>query len=152
MASRRLRLRRFAVTNVNFQFLGAYRLKVVVDDPEDSGADPNVFLFLRRPPDPVTGAVLDDFHAITSPADLAEYPEGQPSDTTTYPFFRRNEIVLDFRNVSLADQVWLTVLREVGVLQRALDVLDELVQVDEVMVGEPAGAGGSSSSGSSQSG
>lgn len=156
MAGRRLRLRRYAVANVNFQRLGAYRLRVVADDPENTGADPNVFLFLRRPPDPVTGQVLDDFHAIASPADLAEYPVGEPSPQTTYPFFRYDQVVLDLRGVALADEVWLAVLREVGVLQRALDKLDELVVVDEQMVGEPGGpdAGGASSgsSGSSASG
>lgn len=163
MAGRRLHLQRYGLTNVNYQYLGAYRFKVVVSDPDDTGADPNVFLFLRHPPDPNTQVVFDEFHAIASPADMVDYPVGEPNEQTTYPFFRWHEVILDFRSISLVDgetqqcglheKTWQTIIREIGILLEALDKMDELVLLEEVDVGAPAGeSAGSQSSGSSQSG
>lgn len=144
--ARRLHLKKYTLGNVNYLYLGAYRLKIEARDTEDTGADPNVFLFLRRPLDPVTGLVLDEFHAIASPADMVEYPESEPSDKTTYPFFRARDLTLDFRAESMADDAWQTIVREVGVLLISLDRMDTLVLAEEVNVGNPATDGGSSAS------
>lgn len=151
MATRRLLLQRYGLTNVNFLYLGAYRLKIVASDAENTGADPNIFLFLRRLPDTDTGVVYDDFHALASPADMAEYPIGEPSDQTTYPFFRYHTLILDFRATALAEKSWQTIVKEVDVLLKSLDRLDQLVEVETVTVGTPSDAGNSASSTGSES-
>lgn len=149
--ARRLKIRRFAVINTNFLRLGAYRMKVTVEDDGNTGADPNVFLFLRRETDPVTGQQLDDFHAVASPADMAEYPISEPNGQTTYPFFRHHTFEVDFRAVRLADEAFTIIVREVGILVEALNTLDTLTQVAEISVGDDADAGNSQSDSQSQS-
>jgi hypothetical protein len=151
MAGRRLKLVRKAVTQVNYQFLGAYRLRIEVSDPDNTGADPNVFLFLRRPVNPYNQEVLDDFHAIASPVDLAEYPVGEPNALTTYPFYRIDFIELDFRSTAQANDTWTLIVAEVDALLRALDRLDALEVVEETYVGADADTGNSASNSTSTS-
>jgi hypothetical protein len=150
----RLLLRRYGVENVNFQWAGAYRLRIEVTDPSASGADANVFLYLRNLPNPYTNETIDVFHAVASPADLAEYPVGEPDSTTTYPFYRLSYVELDLRAVELADQLWVIVVREVDALLKALEKLEGLTPVAEAWVGagapEDSGSSSSSSSSSSQ--
>lgn len=151
MAGRRLKLVRKAVTQVNYQFLGAYRLRIEVSDPGNTGADPYVFLYLRRPVNPYNGDVLDDFHAIASPVDLAEYPVGEPNALTTYPFYRIDFIELDFRSTEQANDTWTLIVAEVDALLRALDRLDTLEVVEETFVGADADTGNSASNSNSNS-
>lgn len=149
--ARRLKLTQFSVQNVNYQYLGAYRLRLEASDPLQTGADPNVFLFLRGPEDPYTNIINDFFHCVASPVDMSEYPALEPSDNTPYPFFRLSYIELDLRTEQLATEVRDTIVREVDVLLKALDRLEQLVPGAEFFVGnDPEGS--SSSSSSSQSG
>lgn len=151
MAGRRLKLTRKAVTQVNYQHLGAYRLRIEVSDPDNTGADPNVFLFLRRPINPYDQTTLDDFMAIASPVDLAEYPVGEPNELTTYPIFRLDYVELDFRATVQAEQTWVLVVAEVDALLRALDRLDSLEVIEETYVGNTSDVGNSSSGSTSNS-
>lgn len=146
--ARKLNLKKFAVTNVNFEFIGAYRLRVVATDLCDSDTDPNVFLFRRDLPNPYTGTVQDTFFTICSPVDMAEYPVGGPDIALPYPFWRTNVIELDFRSVALADEAWTLIVREVDALLKALDRLELLKEVASIDVGTPPFNCSSSSSGS----
>lgn len=150
--ARRLLLQRYNLDNVNYQWVGAYRLRVEASDADATGADPNVFLYQRRPPNPYDGSVLDDFIAVASPADMTEYPVGEPADHTTYPIFRLAYVELDLRGVDLAEDTWVLLVSEVGTLLTALDRLELLVLADSVTVGTPAAGGSSSSSSQSTSG
>lgn len=132
---RRLRLTKKQLVDVNFQFLGAYRFRVEVDDPSESGADPHVFVYNRRPADSFDPAIGSVFLAVASPGDLAEYPVGEPATTTTFPFFRLDYVELDFRATKLAEETWLAIVHEVTVLLEVLDRMDRLVPVVEVWVG-----------------
>lgn len=148
---RRLKLSRSQVVGVDYRSLGAFRLRVDVSDPSDSGADPYVFLLLRRPQNPYGDQPPDDFHAVASPADMAEYPVNSPRDGTAYPFYRSDHVELDFRASSQAEEVWLAIVAEVGNLLAALDRLDVLEVSAEVWVGAPADSGGSDSGSASAS-
>jgi hypothetical protein len=148
MAGRRLKLTRSNLTQVLYQYLGAYRLRVDVSDPDNTGADPYVFLYLRRPVNPYNNEVLDDFHAVVSPVDLAEYPVGEPDASTTYPFFRTNFIELDFRATSQALQTWVLIVTEINNLLLSLDRMDQLVVTEETYVGAPPPTRGDSASSS----
>lgn len=153
MAGRRLHLQRHELQNVNYQYLGAFRLRVDVTDPTGSGADPNVFLYHRKPPT-VLETVDDVFQTIASPVDMSEYPVGDVSDETTYPMLRADFIELDFRSVQLAEDAWIIVVREVDALLKILDRMELLVPTIGVFVGADESEGDSSSSsiGESQSG
>lgn len=143
--ARRLRITKKQLVDVNFEFLGAFRLRVEIDDPTNSGADPNVFVYNRRPMDVTDRAISDVFSAVASPVDLAEYPVGEPIGTTTYPFYRLSYVELDLRSTKLAEEVWLTIVREVTTLLQILDRMEQLVPVAEIWIGDPPSSASSDS-------
>lgn len=149
--ARRLKLTRSQLTEVNFQYLGAFRLRVEASDPTDSGADPYIFLYNRRPLNPYDQTAADDFMAVASPGDLAEYPVGEPDGRTTYPIFRLDYVELDFRSTEQAEKVWLLIVAEADTLMKALDRMEQLVPTEEVWVGAAPDAGSSESGSASQS-
>lgn len=148
MANRGLKLERFGLRHVNYQHLGAHRLRIEVTDPCNTGADVNVFLYLRLPPNPDTGAMLDEFHAVASPVDMSEYPALEPDGRTTHPFYRTSVVELDFRTTELADYAWSSIVAQIGVLLDALDRFDRLVPTVSVNIGSCDEGGGSSNSNS----
>lgn len=149
--ARRLKLTKKQLTEVNFQYLGAFRLRIEVSDPTDSGADPHIFLYNQRPLNPYDETRLADFMAVASPGDLVEYPVGEPNDSTTYPIFRLDYAELDFRSTEQAEKVWLLIVAEADTLMKALDRMEQLVPTDEVWVGAAPDSGGSESGSASAS-
>lgn len=149
--ARRLKLTRKQLVDVNYDYLGAFRLRIEVSDPTDSGADPYVFLYNQRPVNPYTHASDADFMAITSPGDLAEYPIGQANENTTYPFFRLDYVELDFRSTAQAEETWLLIMSEINNLLLALNRMDELVVTEEIWVGAAPDSGSSESGSNSES-
>lgn len=142
---RRLKIVKSQLNEVNFDLLGAFRLRVDVTDPTESGADPYVFLYNMRPVNPYDGSQIADFMAIASPGDLAEYPIGEPNTHTTYPIFRLNYVELDFRATSQADETWLLIVSEITTLLQSMDRMTQLVPVAEVWVGDELTEGASES-------
>jgi len=134
---RQLTLTKSQLTAVNFQYLGAFRLRVEARDANNSGADPHVFLFNMRPLDPHNNTPTADFLTVASPVDMAEYPIGEPNSNTPYPIFRSDVVELDFRAVEQADEAWTLIVTEVTLLLRILDRMEQLVPVVELTVGTP---------------
>ena len=145
--ARRLKLDRKEVTNVDYQWTGAFRLRIECSDPSNSGADPNVFVYRRDPANPYDGTANDTFFAVASPVDLSEYPVGEPNPDAQYPFFRLDYVELDFRATSDAVEAYDLIVAELGTLCRALDRLEQLEAASSVWVGAgPPDEGGSSES------
>lgn len=147
MATRGLTLTRLGVTEINYRWAGAHRIRVEASDPR-GGMDPNVFLWRRDPYDPTTGETLDVALTVCSPVDLADYPAGAPDASTPYPFFRRDYFEVDVRATRLADDLWAAVQVAVGVLCEALDRLEALTPVAAAECGAPPEAQAGSDSAS----
>lgn len=137
MADLRLLITRKEVTKVNYQYLGAFRLRIEVTDPSSSGADPNVFIYNQRPINPYDQTVEADFLAVASPVDMAEYPAGEPRDGTEFPFFRLDYVELDFRSTAYVEKAWGLIVAEVSNLLAALNRLEALEVTEELWVGAP---------------
>jgi hypothetical protein len=150
--ARGLRLTKSEVVNVNLGRLGGYRLRIEASDPGGTGADPNVFLFLRGPLDPHSQEFQDRWQGVAGPVDMADYPVGEPDTTTTYPYYRTDTIEVDLRAACYATEIWAEVVTEVSVLLEALDCLENLTPTESVDVGTAAESTGGSSSSSSSSG
>lgn len=161
-----LKLTRYGVVNVNYLWLGAYRLRVEASDPLATGTDPNVFLIKRELPDPETDEVEDTFLGVCSPADMAEYPVGNPTDKTPYPMYRLWWGEIDIRAIGTPEEeskrtaddakptaanAWKVIREDVNRLLLSLEVLTRLVVLEEVFVGDPPPAAPSSDSGGSDS-
>lgn len=136
--ARALKLRKSAMVDVSYQFVGAYRLRVEVVDV-DGGMDPNIFLYRRDPYNPVTNEQLDVLFAMASPVDMADYPVGEPDPDAEFPFFRLDYMEIDVRSTRVADETWTTIVREANTLVLALDRLEELEEVEDVWAGPPPG-------------
>src|SRR3954454_8475428 len=134
--ARRLRLQKFELKNVNYQYLGAFKLRVEAS-PVDAGADPGVFLYQRGPANPYTGEAEDVFLGVAGPVDMSDYPAGGPDGRTAYPFYRATSVELDLRSTSTALSVWTLLVAEVDQLLRALDRMEQLVPAEDVVVGGP---------------
>ena len=130
-----LKLVRQELTSVQYQWAGAFRMRIDATDPNGTGADPNVFLYRRDPVNPYTGEAADVFFAVAAPADIADYPVGQPDPSKPYPFLRLDYVELDFRAVTQANAVWTIVVREVNALLVLLSRLEDLTVVAEEYVG-----------------
>jgi hypothetical protein len=152
MAGRNLKLQKFELTAVNYAVLGAARLRVEASDPAGTGADPNVFLFLRGPANPADGSVVDTCIGVAGPVDMAEYPAGEPSATTAYPIYRSDAVEVDLRSYSLVERVWLALVGAVGNLLTSLDRMEALTPTDSVSVGAAADGSASASTSTSDGG
>ncbi len=143
--ARALRVKKFdAGPNVNYAYLSAYRLRLVIDRAVEM--DDRVFLFRRDPVNPYTGDHLDTFVTVCSPVDMADYPPEDPDPNKQYPFFRKNAVELDFRATSQADEAYAVIVRELTALVFALNRLDRLQEADSQWVGTVPDDGSSSDS------
>lgn len=122
--------------------------RIVVTAVEAGGMPKEIFVFQRRPGDGYTAAYNDTFENIASPADIEEYPIGAPDDPNA-PFFRMAAVDLVFRSEELAIEAWNGIISDVTGLVEALNYMDELSQVEEVIIGTPPTPSSSSSSSSS---
>lgn len=119
-----LTLHKSSAEIVNVFGVTAFRLRVEAIAPQGVGAE--VFCYLRGPVNPYTGEAADVFQAVAGPVDMAEFPAGAPDNTTTFPFFRKNSVELDFRATSLAEEAWRIIQTDVRTLLHALTRLEEL--------------------------
>lgn len=129
--TRGVTLRKASVSRYTTSKVDGFRFRVEAVDPVDMPAD--IFLYLRRPLDPATGADADEFSNVCSPADLEEYPVGSP--TGTPPFFRAAEVDLVFRSQSQAEEAWESIRAEVAVLVDTLNLMDGLENAEEIRIG-----------------
>jgi len=126
--------------------------RIVVNATESSGIPKEIFVFQRKPGSGADPAVpyLDEFTNIASPADLEEYPVGAPIDPNA-PFFRMATVDLVFRSEELAADAWAGILSDAAGLVEALNYMDNLSQVEEVIIGTPPTSSSSSSPSASSS-
>jgi len=132
--ARSLQLDRYDLGEIDFGLVGCYRLRIEATHPVN--CDPNVFIWHRGTISPYTGEFLDEAQAIAGPVDMTFWPVGEPDPLKPHPFFRLNYIEFDLRATTQAEEVWLTVIREVNFLLKALDRLDHLRFRTSVCVGD----------------
>ena len=136
MAAYLLHLHKSELVNVNYRYVGAFRLRIVVTAPVGSLADPNVFLYDRLPINPYNGDIVDLYTGVASAVDLADYPVGAPDPTKDFPFFRLDTIELDLRSVTLADQLWSVTKIQIAHLLRVMEIMaDKMAITEEVVIG-----------------
>lgn len=147
----KLKLTRSELQNVDYQYLGAFRLRIDVADRDNSGTDPNVFIYRRDPVNPYSGLANDTFFAVCSPPDMSEFPVGEPDPNKPFPFFRLNYVEVDLRSTTLVERVWAIIVREIDQLLQGLTRMEQLVVVQEVDVGPLTTTGDSESASESES-
>ena len=128
----RIRLLRYEVENIQWQYYGAYRMRVRVADVEGDGLDKNIFVYKRNPINPYTGEYCDVFETIAGPAQLADYPAGAPDVEHGYPYYRLDYFELDFGAESLALEMWNIILKEAAILCQAMAKYEQLSVVEDV--------------------
>src|ERR1700753_3315919 len=110
-----------------------YRFTVTCTKAE--GVPKEIFVYLRLT---VNAAPFDQFENIASPADIAEYPVGEPSDQpNVQPFFRKDSVDLVFRNITLAEEAWDQIQQDVTQLIQTLGYENTLAVQEIVDFGTP---------------
>lgn len=112
----------------------AWRMLVTVT--QSYNVDPNIFLFLRRTPDPATQQPRDTFEALCSPNDIEEYPAGAPRPEDTEQFFRLAEVDLVSRSRTLLEDTWTQLKANRDELVRTLAEICELGDVEVSRYGD----------------
>jgi hypothetical protein len=125
-------------THVDYQWAGAYRMRVEASDPV--GFDGALFLFDRKPLNPHTGKQDDVFIGVAGPVELADYPEGGPNGETPFPFFRLNYFEIDVDTAELAERVWTDTLARATAVLLAVKKLARLEPVVTTRIGSPSGS------------
>lgn len=137
MATRRIRLTRYAPETLIFNNYGAYRLRVEVTAVEGPDLDSNIFIYRRNPPSPYTTLNCDNFEAVAGPNQLAQYPAGEPDPDQGWPFYRLPYVELDVMSSEQAEAIWTEIQAEANALVGALDRLSQLVTVQDVWLPGP---------------
>lgn len=84
--------------------------------------DKELFVFQRKPR--MALGVFDQFSHVASPADLEEYPVGQPTDAV--PFFRLAQVTLVFRELGLLMDSLRAVKQDICLLVETINQMSEL--------------------------
>jgi hypothetical protein len=120
---------------------------------EAEGLDTNIFVYqIKTAP----GFSHTDyfFQNIASPADLEEYPAGEPENLNApdlQPFFRLDEADLVFRSAQAVDEAVEKLQQELTGLTESLEYMGNLVPTQVIESGTPSSSSSSSSSDSSSS-
>lgn len=149
--TRRLKIKRYASEHVLSDNYGAYRIRVVVEEALGPDIDKNIFIFRRNPTSPHSLLNDDTFEAVAGPPQLVDIPAGEPHPDQSWPYFRQDNVELDFASSLQAEEVWQEIQREIGVLLQAMDRLDRLQVVEEYWVPSAPDESQSSSASSSAS-
>lgn len=131
--TRRLRVRRYKVNNIDYLYFSAYRLKIEITDA--TGMDTRCFVYRRGQPDAYSGEVTDTFFAVASPVDMADYPPDTPDPLKAYPFFRKSVVELDLRSQALALETEALIVQELNVLVHAMNKLGDLTLQEDFWIG-----------------
>jgi hypothetical protein len=121
----------------------AYRLRIQTRDAVNMPSE--IFLY-QQERDPITGAAVDGFKTVCSPADLDQFPVG----TTTLgepPFYRLADIDVVLPSLEQVDYFWQSVRNAVTDLQAGIDIARRL-EVNNLLSFESGVAPVSSSSSS----
>ena len=112
-----------------------YRMVIEVD--EVCNVSENIFLYRVAFPNPETGESMSRFEAVCSPADLEQYPIGEPEDGGS--LYRLSAADLLFRSVNAADETWDSIRGDVEELVNTLNAMDNMLLVDTVVIDGLAG-------------
>jgi len=142
---RRIKLTKYAPTQVMFNNYGAYRIRIEASDAEGEGMDNNIFIFKRNTASPYNTEITDIFEGIVGPVQLSSMPIAEPDADQNWPYYRLDSITLDFGSSQEAESVWNEIKADVAVLIQAMDRLDTLTPVEEIWFPTPPDASESAS-------
>jgi hypothetical protein len=80
--------------------------RMIVEVTNAYNMTPDIFLYQRTGPDPVTADMVDTFECMGSPVDIEEYPVGAPDPEQEPAFYRLSSIDVISRNRTLLDSMW----------------------------------------------
>jgi hypothetical protein len=132
---RGIQLRRLEIQNANHWHLRVFRLRIEV--AQIFGDMPrHVFVYRRRPANPYTGEIFDEFCAVASVVDLSEYPAGAPDPDGSSPFFRQDFIEVDLPSQVEFEKFWELIQTHVCALVDRLNLADQLVMTEAIWCGD----------------
>ena len=133
--ARTITLKRLEIGPANYWYIKVWRLQVKVA-AVSGGMDRNVFLFARGDPDPTTGEITDTFETVCTVADLSWWPANDPDPELADPYYRTDNVTLDFKSQVEFDWAWELFQSATLNLVVALNRADELVVSEDILISE----------------
>lgn len=130
---RKLSVIKSEMVNVNYHWIGAFRLQLTVNDAV--GMEKEVFLYHRHPINPNTGDQLDTFTTVCSAVDMADFPVNDPLEEQPFPFYRSDTVILDFRSLQEFNDGYTDLMARLENLVAALDAMDDLTPTQTIWIG-----------------
>jgi hypothetical protein len=115
--------------------LGQIGVRVRFQTSEAVNMDPNVFAYLLRPLNPVTGLQAGYFDHVCNAVDLADYPIGAPLPAAKPPWFRLNFVDVTVADETIAQDFITNVVADVQALKAKLDLNDHLNRASYEIIG-----------------
>jgi hypothetical protein len=114
--------------------LQAYRLRVVVAAATDIST--KIFVFRTKVDsntDQGFNSTNDSFVSVADPVDLEQYPEDAPDLDNNMPYYRLDEVTLDFRSVGELEDVKALIETDINSLVASMKSLETLTLMEEVI-------------------
>lgn len=117
----------------NIHAFGVYR---VILRAYSATEMPNaIFVFRKEPLDDSIAQVVDTCMGVCSPVDISEYPINAPDPDKSFPFFRKDVAIYDFRSATHARAAIDEIKAQIAVLIDGLNATDSLLVSEDVLIG-----------------
>ena len=130
----RLELTRYAVAIQDWQYFGAYRMRVEVTAVEGDGLDPYIFVYQQGDRSPYSGETQDQMVAVAGPAQIAAIPVQAANPKVYWPFYRLNYLEQDYDNEAQAMTAWAVIQAQACTLCTAMATFKNLQRAETVWI------------------
>ena len=131
-----IKLKKFTQTSYVVNNVDGFRMKIEANSANNMSNA--IFRYIRGSFNSNSGTYQEDFDGVCSPSDLEEFPEDAPAGTSNPAWFRKSYVDLVFRSQTTAEEAWDRIVKDVTILVKTLDTMDNISQEKIVSIGDPA--------------
>jgi len=131
-----IKLKKFVQTSYVINNVDGFRMKIEAFSANNMNKA--IFRYIKGPFNGNAGNYQEDFDGVCSPSDLEEFPIDAPAANANPAWFRKDYVDLVFRSQSTAEETWDRIVKDVTILIKTLDVMDNISQEKIVSIGNPA--------------
>lgn len=131
-----IKLKKFVQTSYVINNVDGFRMKIEAFSANNMSNA--IFRYIKGPFNGNAGTYQEDFDGVCSPSDLEEFPIDDPAAGANPAWFRKDYVDLVFRSQTTAEETWDRIVKDVTILIKTLDIMDNIFQEKIVSIGDPA--------------